>query len=61
MSDIKPVQNGNNNGAFDVEYQMPDKKAQPLLDYQGRVRSSKQHARFCPGGLVAQALSPGAG
>jgi hypothetical protein len=39
MADSKPPQNGAENGAFDVEYQMA-KKPEPLLDHQGRMRSS---------------------
>lgn len=38
--DSKPIPKGHDNSAFDVEYQMP-KKAEPLLDHQGRVRSSE--------------------
>ncbi len=40
MADAKPVRNGHDAGAFDVEYQMPN-KAEPQLDHQGRLRSSK--------------------
>ncbi len=40
MAEKKPVQNGHDAGAFDVEYQMPN-KAEPQLDHQGRLRSSE--------------------
>ena len=40
MAETKPVQNGHDAGAFDVEYQMPN-KAEPQLDHQGRQRSSE--------------------
>ncbi len=40
MADTKPVRNGHDAGAFDVEYQMPN-KAEPQLDHQGRLRSSE--------------------
>ena len=57
MADSKPPQNGAENGAFDVEYQMA-KKPEPLLDHQGRMRSSTCCCKeFCMSAVICSSNS----